>query len=367
MFYLNLSKKSDITFSQTFRFVQRTITLGKDVSNNLRLYCPDESISDIHAEIYSDMGNTFIVDKGSGSGTYIENLKLVKNRSYLLREGIQILIGEYILTFHLSPSELDTEMKEMFIVNTISCLEDVLAYVNKMREHNPELYAKNMKEKLNQVFDINENQKLRTLLIQIIDPDNNHDGENTRAESFESDFIVDMFLKLFVEFHSMSSKISDEFIDSHTIHRRDSKQIVFPDSLRRFILDTKVSVEERNRRINFLWNEIEDLVSKHIALFEGYKSSIKHGTRDLLKELDPLANIGNEQKKAGYFKSYKILQKYFSFLRKLRNAKRILDKYETISKNIEKEIEQKFFQPAFKSGYLKKFNSMHNTEDYLNY
>jgi hypothetical protein len=363
MFYLNLSKKTDITSSQTFKFVQRTITLGKDVSNNLRLYSPDASVSSIHAEIYTDRDNFFIINRGGGSGTYIENMKLMQNRSYLLKEGTQINIGEYILTFFLNSPDTDIEKPEKISVkNTINYLDDALAYLNEVRENNPDVYDKIIRKNLRKVLDIDENSKLRSLLLQKVDPDNNVPIKDSETKSDKSEFIIDMFLKLFVEFHSMSIQIFNEFIDSHTVHRRDSKQLVFPDSLKNYILNTELSADEKEKRIKFLWNEIEELISKHIALFAGYKNSIKYGTRDLLKELDPVSIIDSEQKKSEYVKSARILYKYLPFLMKRRNIKCIIDKYESLSKNIDKEIELKYFQPAFKSGYLQKVNSDHRSE-----
>ena len=368
MFYLNLSKKSDITSSQTFKFVQRTITLGKDVSNNIRLYSPDESVSEIHAEIYTVRDNFFIIDRGSRSGTYIENIKLVQNRSYLLKEGTQINIGEYILKFLLNSHDGSTEKPEKISVkNTIDYLDDALAYLNDVRENNPDIYDKITRKNLRKVLDISENSKLRSLLVQKVDPDNKAQIKDSEINSDKSDFIIDMFLKLFVEFRSMSIKISNEVIDSHTVHRRDSKQLVFPDSLKNYILNTELSAEEKEKRIKFLWNEIEELISKHIALFAGYKNSIKYGTRDLLKELDPGSIIDSEQKKSAHVKSARILNKYLPFLMKRRNIKSIMCKYESLSKNIYKEIELKYFQPAFKSGYLQKVNSDHQSEYDLNH
>ena len=367
MFYLNLSKKSDITSSQTFKFVQRTITLGKDVTNNLRLYSPDASISNIHAEIYTDRDNFFIVNRGTGSGTYIENMKLVQNRSYLLKEGTQLNIGEYILIFLLNSPDRDTEKPDKISVkNTISYLDDALAYLSDVRKNNPAVYDKKVRKNLCRVLDISENSKLRSLLVKKVDPDNNMLIKDSEAKSDNSEFIVDMFLKLFVEIHSMSIKISNDFIDSHTVHRGDSKQLVFPDSLKNYILNTELSAEEKAKRIKFLWNEIEELISKHIALFAGYKNSIKYGTRDLLKELDPVSIIDNEQKKSTYVKSTRILNKYLPFLMRRRNIKSIIDKYESLSKNIDTEIDLKYFQPAFKSGYLQKVNSYHRSEYNLN-
>jgi pSer/pThr/pTyr-binding forkhead associated (FHA) protein len=368
MFSLILRKKSNIKFSHTFNFVQRTITVGKDVSNNLRLYSRDRSVSRIHAEIYGDRDNFFIVDKGSGSGTYIENLKLVQNRSYLLNEGTQINIGEYHLTFLINPPQDYLEKSEKKMINTtISFLEDELAYLDDLRRKDTTLYDDKIQNNLHRVLDSSQNKNLRSLLKQNVGTGINVQVKKNESHSDKTDFIVDMFLKLFVEFHSMSNKISNEFIDSHIVHRRDSKQLVFPDSLKNYILSTELSTDEKNNRINFLWNEIEDLISKHWALFAGYRSSIKYGARDLLKELDPAKIINNKQEKSIHFKSGKILNRYLPFLIKHRNVLTIIEKYESLSKNIDKEIELKYFQPAFKNGYLQKVNSDNQSDYDLNH
>jgi len=362
------SKKSDPSTQHIFRFIQRTITIGKDLTNNLRLCCCDESVSQIHAEIYSDMDNFFVVDRGSSSGTHIENVKLVRNRSYLLLDGTQIGIGEYLLTFLLNlPDEDYKNLERMSVINTIKYLDDSLISLHNTKVNNPDLYDQNISENLARIFDVTENKNLRSLLVY--EDEGEHDFETKYRDNnlHKLDFIVDMFLKLFVEFNSMSIKISKEFVDSHTVHRRDSQQLVFPDSLKNYILNTDLSSEEKKERINFLWHEIEELILKHIALFAGYKSSIKYGTRDLLKELDPVSIIDDEQRKSRHYKSTRIIDKYVPFVKEHRNIKTIKEKFEALSKNIDKEIELKYYQPAFKSGYLQKVNSVHQSDYDLNH
>ena len=148
-----------------------------------------------------------------------------------------------------------------------------------MKENNPDIYDEKIKSSLHKILEKCENGILKSLAKQRKYPGEIMNNDDSNPDSLNSDFIIDMFLKLFVEFHTMSNKITNEFIDSHTVHRRDSRQLVVPDSLKNYILDTQISQEEKEKRIQFLWNEIEDLIQKHIALLAGYKSSIKYGLR----------------------------------------------------------------------------------------
>ena len=362
MYYINLSRKSDISFSLTFEIVQRTITLGRHVSNNIRLYCSDENVGPIHAELYNDRDNYFIVDRGSGSGTYMDKVKLVKNRSYLLSEGVPVSIGEYTVKFFLkSPGKNAAGSEMQTIKNAINYLDDALIYLDTVRMQNPVFYDKKIKKELDGILEIPGNKKLRSLLMENHNADVNRSNKDSIDSCEKPDFIVDMFLKLFIEFHAMSENISNEFIETHTVHRRDSQQLILPERLKKYILDSELSADEKEKRIKFLWNKIEDLISTHSALFAGYKNSIRYGTKDLLKELDPVAIIDNAGKKNQRTRSSNLLRRYLPFLMCQRNLKSIIDKYESLSHGMEMEIESKYFQPAFKSGYLQKVNSEPNS------
>ena len=138
-------------------------------------------------------------------------------------------------------------------------MNDSVTYLHNIKTDNPELYDQNIKAKLTKILNFNENSILKSLLGQDGEERNGND-KPAAPDSNKLDFIVDMFLKLFVEFHAMSIHISKEFVDSHTVHRRDSQKLVFPDSLKNYILNSDLSSEEKEQRIKLLWNEIEELI-----------------------------------------------------------------------------------------------------------
>ncbi len=188
---------------------------------------------------------------------------------------------------------------------------------------------------------MNKHQKLDTELL---------DSDNT-------DFIIELFLKLFIELFEISIQVSHEFIDTHTIHRKDSKLLLSPDRLKAYILDSNLPPEECEKREQFLKVEVEDLISRHIALFAGYRSSIKYGLKDILIKLDPTTVLKDELNQSLSIGPFKISRKYIPFFIYRKVFDKVVMNHELLSKNEQQEIEDKFFKSPFISGFLQSINT----------
>jgi hypothetical protein len=172
-----------------------------------------------------------------------------------------------------------------------------------------------------------------------------------------TDFIIEMFLKLFIELFEISIQISHEFIDTQAIHRKDSKLLLSPERFKAYILDSNVPSEEREKRQQFLKVEVEDLIARHIALFAGYRSSIKYGLKDILNKLDPTTVLKDELNQSLSLGPFKISRKYIPFFIYRKVYDNIVKNHELLSKYEQQEIEEKFFKSAFISGFLQSINS----------
>ena len=103
--------------------------------------------------------------------------------------------------------------------------------------------------------------------------------------------------------------------------------------------------------------EIEDLIIRQVALFAGYQNSIKYGVKDLLKELDPAVILKEEQEKRIHLGPIGIPQKYLPFLTYQKVFRYLTDIHHLLSNKEQREIEEKYFHPAFINGYLRSANS----------
>ncbi len=81
----------------TYRMEQETVVMGRDRANFIIL--PSKSVSRAHAEIRFENGTFFIVDLGSGNGTYVNSQRLASKEKMLLRNSDKIRIEQYDITF----------------------------------------------------------------------------------------------------------------------------------------------------------------------------------------------------------------------------------------------------------------------------
>ena len=208
---------------------------------------------------------------------------------------------------------------------------------------------------LDTVFTGRNFEKIGSLMGKIIHQ-NKELGEK-RANNENIDSLLDLLFNMFIEIFDISTQISNELIVSHTIHRKDSKQIMSLKQLKKYILDTNLSGEEWENRRNFLKLEIQDVIKRQMALYAGYRDSIKYGTPDLLKTLDPIAVKKNILTESFKFGPIKISYKYFPFIINHLSFKRLVCIYNSLNKKSYSQITEKYFRPAFIRGYLQSIKS----------
>ena len=111
--------------------------------------------------------------------------------------------------------------------------------------------------------------------------------------------------------------------------------------------------------------EVEDLIARQIALFAGYRHSIKYGLKDILNKLDPTKVMRDELNQTFSLGPFKISRKYVPFFRYRRVFNNVVMNHELLSKYEQQEIEEKFFKSAFISGFLQSINStrVHHKEE----
>ena len=182
-------------------------------------------------------------------------------------------------------------------------------------------------------------------------------SEKISLQYEDTDFIHDMFFRLLSELLKLSMQISHEFIDSNTIHRKDSKVLLTPESLKDYIFTNGLSIDEKNKRREYLKAEMADLLSRQTALFAGYRNSIEYGVNDLLKELDPEVVMKNELAKSLHLGPVSIPQKYLPFYIYHKTFKKLVRIFASLTSENHHDIKNKFFRPAFISGFLKNIHS----------
>jgi len=182
-------------------------------------------------------------------------------------------------------------------------------------------------------------------------------SEKLSLQNEDTDFVLDLFFTMLSELLNLSMQISNEFIDGNTIHRKDSKLFLTPKNLKKYVFTNDLSNDEKKKRREYLKTEMVDLLSRQTALLAGHRNSIEYGVKDLLKELDPGIVMENELNKSLSIGPVNIPQRYLPFFIYRKVFKNMVRIFTSISSGEKNNVNNRFFRPAFISGYLKSIHS----------
>ncbi len=97
--------------SNTYKMEQEAIFIGRDRANFIVLN--SKRVSRQHAEIRFEEGNFFIVDLGSGNGTYLNSQRLAPKEKMLLRNSDKIHIEDFDLLFSSNTSAVQPDFGDI--------------------------------------------------------------------------------------------------------------------------------------------------------------------------------------------------------------------------------------------------------------
>lgn len=96
----------------------RIITIGRSTKSDIVIDSPFASSN--HAEIYQlDNGDMYIVDKGSGNGTFVNGSRIAQDKEVLIRRNDSILIADRPLDWSLVPSSRIPDKSNLKVIKSI--------------------------------------------------------------------------------------------------------------------------------------------------------------------------------------------------------------------------------------------------------
>ena len=118
---------------QTFEFSHEGVSIGRSDENGLKL--PSSAVSRKHADIVVTGTDCFLVDLGSGNGTYLNGVKVGANQKNILRHGDIIAIENFNLNFNMIDEMLASSFNEITDSDIIEVklLKKVLKAIDKER------------------------------------------------------------------------------------------------------------------------------------------------------------------------------------------------------------------------------------------
>ena len=90
------------------------ITLGRGPESDIQIIISGESgVSKKHCNLYREKNKLSVIDYGSKNGTSINNQKLPKNKRYLLRNGDELRLCNYLLKVKISNKDIQGDLTEI--------------------------------------------------------------------------------------------------------------------------------------------------------------------------------------------------------------------------------------------------------------
>ncbi|MBI2974343.1 MAG: FHA domain-containing protein [Deltaproteobacteria bacterium] len=116
---------------ENFEFKYEGINIGRSEENEIKLL--HSEISRKHAKIIVSGSNCFLIDLGSGNGTFLNGTRLKPNEQALLRHGDMIAIENYNLNFNQLDEMLASSFNEVTDsdILEVKLLKKVLRAIDK--------------------------------------------------------------------------------------------------------------------------------------------------------------------------------------------------------------------------------------------
>jgi phage tail-like protein len=88
---------------QTVHLETPVTTVGRLPDNSVVL--PGAQVSGHHAELRSEAHGTVLIDAGSGTGTFLDGVRLAPQQPHILRDGSAVQIGLYLLIYRAGDAQ----------------------------------------------------------------------------------------------------------------------------------------------------------------------------------------------------------------------------------------------------------------------
>ena len=312
---LQVVKESDDGEPADYLFEQDRITIGRGSANDLTL--PDQKVSSEHAEIRSDDGAYYLVDRDSKNHTYVDGQRVGEAEPHVLRSGDVFQVGDFRVEFaplFMPSSEQTAYAEESEDANPFAQHASQLAaalqglsetYKFAPAEDRDEAFAAAVGEHLDPA--LGQEEAVQRLLGALDAPDPEAaSGAPERAPTPAADEeatapVLETLLEGVSRMISIPNHFWREFTGTEIDHPPE-KQFLYDaalDALREHLLADDLSEAERTERLEHLSDAVDSLVVHNMAMLAGYKKAAMAGSKELLQRVSPVDAVEEAEANGG--------------------------------------------------------------------
>lgn len=370
--HLGLTRESDPHWRREYQFAKETVTIGRDLSNDLQLLEGLRSgVSRHHAKIKRVDGVHKLIDLSSRNFTFLNNQKLEAGIEYDLKDGDQIKIGEFSIHF-----TVETDMDEKARVQPQALSERnpfweetkelarILSRISQKYESSdfqPKDVA--LEEALKKAFlDLEANPSFEAIrsvfnsnfFLTASSPTQEDFGLRPVAESQPFQSFIDILLDFLVKTNQACKEFRVNFAGETLVKSRrfESLEGHSGEEIKNFLFDPDITMNQLQKRLESVQAMTDEIMLHQLALLEGYKAGIGEGTRQILERMNP--NKYTEQKlKLGKIRIPLRLIPVYNYLKLVRSWR---VGYSEIAREDQSTIEKKYFRPSYVKSYYRRMN-----------
>jgi len=364
---LVVSKEGDSGEQKEHVYNKGQVLIGRELDCDLQLEGTKSVVSRKHALIKQTESGFQIEDLNSRNCTYLNDEKLKPGVAFDLKSGDIIHICDFFLKFDVERHE--TRYVEKTILDSPNpFLRQAAQFVSLLSQISTDFDRETLdrkEEALKEAFqefssDLKNHTAVRTITQSFgAAPEMTSDTQDEVTAPVvmpagASSDLMDIVLNLFLKLIQARRQFRMEFIGETMIKSSKTFSIYSCtlDEFKEWLFDPAVPVQERQTRMQRILKMGDELMVHQISLLDGYKSSVKDGTRQFLEKLDPKAiqqYLRNKKIKLG---PIQIPYGNFPVLGGLLFRKAYFDLFKELAREDQSIIEKKYFRPS----YVKRYN-----------
>ncbi len=364
---LVVSKEGDSGEQKEHVYNKGQVLIGRELDCDLQLEGTKSVVSRKHALIKQTESGFQIEDLNSRNCTYLNDEKLKPGVAFDLKSGDIIHICDFFLKFDVERHE--TRYIEKTILDSPNpFLRQAAQLVSLLSQISTDFDRETLdrkEEALREAFqefssDLKNHIAVRTITQSFgAAPEMTSDTQDEVVAPVvmpagASSDLMDIVLNLFLKLIQARRQFRMEFIGETMIKSSKTFSIYSCtlDEFKEWLFDPAVPVQERKTRMQRILKMGDELMVHQISLLDGYKSSVKDGTRQFLEKLDPNAIRQYLQKKKLKLGPIQIPYGNLPVLGALLFRKAYSDLFKELAREDQSIIEKKYFRPS----YVKRYN-----------
>lgn len=401
---LTVSQTGDDSSEEEYSFVDRdSITIGRDTSADLTLHDTDTVVSRFHARLNRDGETYSLTDLGSRNGTVYKGNRLRPDEPNLLDDGDTFVVAKYEVTFHRVQVEQPTGVETVLQMNPFLLpAEELLNAVKNIqaafdKSSNPRKEA-DLSAAFSDVLPLMAKQEAFVRLVresrEFVDLPGVPDGASTGSDTGQQpesktgspappavtpepgqepeprepisaprieipdrsrpriDRVLDVVLPYLSRQVKVPWQFKLEFIGHTFVPSSDTKGLYQSDAegFAAYLFGADLDQSEFDEHLERLQRALDDVMNHQMALLDGYRESVKTGTKAMIEELDPRRLEEEVLEKQSYLKYARFLAPFFAW-------PRLLARYVDLENEDLSVLERRTYRPAFIKSYLENMNT----------